>query len=97
MKFNFFLFLTLLKLYIDTMSNNFKEQAAYDYMHDNKGKIKPKYKRSILNKCKRYNCEIAEDRVIRNRKRDTQFRKEMKADLINYYNNNDKNETRDLN
>lgn len=96
MKFNFFLFLTLLKLYIDTMSNNFKEQAAYDYMHDNKGKIKPKYKRSILNKWKRYNCEIAEDRVIRNRKRDTQFRKEMKADLINYYNNNDKNETRDF-
>lgn len=96
MKFNFFLFLTLLKLYIDTMSNNFKEQAAYDYMHDNKGKIKPKYKRSILNKWKRYNCEIAEDRVIRNRKRDTQFRKEMKADLINYYNNNEKNETRDF-
>ena len=95
MKFNFFLFLTLLKLYIDTMSNNFKEQAAYDYMHNNEGKIKPKYKRSILNKWKRYNCEIAEDRVIRNRKRDTQFRKEMKADLINYY-NNDKNETRDL-
>ena len=96
MKFNFFLFLTLLKLYIDTMSNNFKEQAAYDYMHDNKGKIKPKYKRSILNKWKRYNCEIAEDRVIRNRKRDTQFRKEMKADIINYYNNNEKNETRDF-
>ena len=39
--------------------------------------------------------EIAEDRVIRNRKRDTQFRKEMKADLINYY-NDEKNETRDL-
>ena len=78
------------------MSNNFKEQAAYDYMHNNEGKIKPKYKRSILNKWKRYNCEIAEDRVIRNRKRDTQFHKEMKADLINYYNNNEKNETRDL-
>ena len=96
MKFNFFLFLTLLKLYIDTMSNNFKEQAAYDYMHDNESKIKPKYKRSILNKWRRYNCEIAEYRVIKNRKRDTQFRKEMKADLINYYNNNEKNETRDF-
>ena len=96
MKFNFFLFLTLLKLYIDTMSNNFKEQAAYDYMHDNESKIKPKYKRSILNKWRRYNCEIAEYRVIKNRKKDTQFRKEMKADLINYYNNNEKNETRDF-
>ena len=72
------------------MSNNFKEQAAYDYMHDNKGKIKPKYKHSVLNKWRRYNFEIAEYRVIRNRKRDTQFRKEMKADLINYYNNNEK-------
>ncbi len=77
------------------MSNNFKEQAAYDYMHDNKRKIKPKYKRSILNKWRRYNFDIAEYRVIRNRKRDTQFCKEMKADLINYYNNY-KNETRDL-
>ena len=96
MKFNFFLFLTLLKLYIDTMSNNFKEQAAYDYMHNNEGKIKPKYKRSVLNKWRRYNCEIAEYRVIKNRKKDTQFRKEMKADLINYYNNNEKNETRDF-
>ena len=96
MKFNFFLFLTLLKLYIDTMSNNFKEQAAYDYMHGNEGKIKPKYKRSILNKWRRYICEIAEYRVIKNRKKDTQFRKEMKADLINYYNNNEKNETRDF-
>ena len=78
------------------MSNNFKEQAAYDYMHDNKGKIKSKYKRSVLNKWRRYNFEIAEYRVIRNRKRDTQFRKEMKADLINYYSDY-KNETRDLN
>ena len=78
------------------MSNNFKEQAAYDYMHDNKGKIKPKYKHSVLNKWRRYNFDIAEYRVIRNRKRDTQFRKEMKADLINYYNNNEKNEIRDL-
>ena len=78
------------------MSNNFKEQAAYDYMHDNKGKIKLKYKYSVLNKWRRYNFEIAEYRVIRNRKRDTQFRKEMKADLINYYNNNEKNETRDF-
>ncbi len=69
------------------MSNNFKEQAVYDYMHDNKDKIKPKYRRSILNKWKRYNCEIAEDRVIRNRKRNNQFNKEMKVDLINYYNN----------
>ena len=77
------------------MSNNFKEQDAYDYMHDNKGKIKPKYKRSILNKWKRYNFDIAEYRVIRNRKRDTQFRKEMKADIINYY-DKDKSETRDL-
>ena len=78
------------------MSNNFKEQAAYDYMHNNEGKIKPKYKRSVLNKWSRHNFEIAEYRVIRNRKRDTQFRKEMKADLINYYNNNEKNETRDI-
>ena len=78
------------------MSNNFKEQAAYDYMHDNKGKIKSKYKRSVLNKWRRYNFDIAEYRVIRNRKRDTQFRKEMKADLINYYSDY-KNETRDLN
>ena len=77
------------------MSNNFKEQAAYDYMHDNKGKIKPKYKHSVLNKWRRYNFDIAEYRVIRNRKRDTQFRKEMKADLINYYSDY-KNETRDL-
>ena len=69
------------------MSNNFKEQAAYDYMHDSKDKIKPKYKRSILNKWRRHNCEIAEDRVIRNRKRNNQFTKEMKVDLINYYNN----------
>ena len=77
------------------MSNNFKEQAAYDYMHDNKGKIKPKYKRSVLNKWRRYNFDIAEYRVIRNIKIDTQFRKEIKADLINYY-DNDKSETRDL-
>lgn len=69
------------------MSNNFKEQAAYDYMHNNEGKIKPKHKRSILNKWRRHNCEIAEDRVIRNRKRNDQFNKEMKVDLINYYNN----------
>ena len=65
------------------MSNNFKEQAVYDYMHDNKDKIKPKYRRSILNKWKRYNCEIAEDRVIRNRKRNNQFNKErMKYEQI---------------
>lgn len=69
------------------MSKNFKEQAAYDYMHDNEDKIKPKYKRSILNKWRRHNCEIAEDRVIRNRKRNNQFTKDMKVDLINYYNN----------
>lgn len=76
------------------MSNNFKEQAAYDYMHDNKDKIKPKYKRSILNKWRRYNCEIAEDRVIRNRKRTNQFNKEMKVDLINYYNNKNYEDSR---
>ena len=78
------------------MSNNFKEQAAYNYMHGNEGKILPKYKRSILNKWNRHNFEIAEFRVMRNKRKDDQFRKEMKADIINYY-NNEKNETRDLN
>lgn len=69
------------------MSNNFKEQAAYDYMHGNEDKINHKHKRSILNKWRRHNCEIAEDRMIKNRKRDKQICKEINADLINYYNN----------
>lgn len=69
------------------MSNNFKEQAAYDYMHGNKSKIKSKYKHSILNKWDRHNYEITEFRIMRNRKKDNQFCKEMKADIINYYNN----------
>lgn len=56
-------------------------------MHGNEGKILPKYKRSILNKWNRHNFEIAEFRVMRNKNKDDQFRKEIKADIINYYNN----------
>ena len=68
------------------MSKNFREQAAYDYIHDKKEKIKDKHFWSIMRKWWRHNCEVGESRMIRNREKKIQQDKELEIDLINYYN-----------
>lgn len=46
------------------MSKNRKEQAAYDYLHNNKP-VRGKVLWSILNKWNRHNCEWGDDRKRR--------------------------------
>ena len=68
------------------MSKNFREQAEYDYIHNKEKKIKGKHFWSIMRKWWRHNCEVGESRMIRNREKKLQHKKELEIDLINYYN-----------
>lgn len=68
------------------MGKNFREQAAYDYLHDKKEKIKIKHFWSIMRKWQRLNFNIGESRLELKKLIKHQKDKDLKIDLINYYN-----------
>ena len=68
------------------MGKNFHEQAAYDYLHDKEEKIKIKHFWSIMRKWQRHNFNIGESRLELKKLIKHQKDKDLKTDLINYYN-----------
>lgn len=70
------------------MGKNFREQAAYDYLHDKEEKVKNRYFWSIMRKWWRHNFNIGESRRELKKLIKHQKDKDLKTDLINYYNEN---------